>query len=112
MLCGRFLMPAVPQQLLRGNLPGLMLVSCLDSSCPDRSAAEAVAGSRLARLIQLMQEEAAEHGPGSEAMMNHLSGALFGLTLRYASAGATSAARSAGAGRQAAPAARLRGHIR
>jgi len=89
MLCGRFLLPAVPQQLWRGNLPGLMLVSCLDNDCPDLGASAAVAGSRLARLIQLMQEEAAEHGPGSEALMNHLSGALFGLTLRHASAGAT-----------------------
>jgi AraC family transcriptional activator of mtrCDE len=88
MLCGRFLLPPASQGLLRSHLPGTMLVRCIDGRSPHASEAEAVAGSRLSRLIQLMMEEAIEHGPGSEAMMNHLSGALFGLTLRFASAAA------------------------
>jgi AraC family transcriptional activator of mtrCDE len=32
-----------------------------------------------------MREEALEQGPGSEALLNYLSGALFALTLRFAS---------------------------
>ena len=82
MLCGRFLLPSVPQQLLRDNLPRQLLVR---GAGADADIGASDAGSRLARLIQLMREEALEQGPGSEAMMNHLSGALFGMTLRFAS---------------------------
>jgi AraC family transcriptional regulator, activator of mtrCDE len=48
-------------------------------------ADDTVASSRLARLIQLMREESLEQGPASETLVNHLSGALFALTLRFAS---------------------------
>jgi AraC family transcriptional activator of mtrCDE len=78
-LCGRFLLGAVPDQLLRDHLPGRMVV---------RSGVEegaSPAGTRLARLIQLMREEATDQGPGSETLVNHLSAALFALTLRFAS---------------------------
>ena len=76
MLCGRFLLPAVPPQLLRDSLPARLIVR----SAP---AGQAVP-ERLARLIELLRDEALEAGPGSEALVNHLSGALFALTLRYA----------------------------
>ncbi|MBB2998902.1 AraC family transcriptional regulator [Paraburkholderia tropica] len=76
-LCGRFLLPAVPQRLLRENLPGRLVVH----SAP----AGGHAPERLVRLIALLRDEALEAGPGSDSLVNHLSGALFALTLRYAS---------------------------
>lgn len=77
-LCGRFLLPAVPQHLLRENLPARLVV---------HSAREGTyAPERLVRLIALLRDEAYESAPGSESLVNHLSGALFALTLRYASA--------------------------
>jgi AraC family transcriptional activator of mtrCDE len=78
LLCGRFRLPAVPQRLLRENLPGRLIVH----SARDGAAAP----DRLVRLIALMRDETLEAGPGSESLVNHLSGALFALTLRYASA--------------------------
>jgi AraC family transcriptional regulator, activator of mtrCDE len=77
-LCGRFLLPAVPQRLLRDNLPARLIVH----GAPEGGAAP----ERLVRLIGLMRDEALEARPGSESLVNHLSGALFALTLRYASA--------------------------
>jgi len=47
-----------------------------------------VAGSRLARIVSLMREEALDESPGSECLINYLSAALFALTLRFASEGA------------------------
>ncbi len=76
-LCGRFVLPAVPERLLRDNLPGRLIVR---SALGSQGAPE-----RLARLITLMREETLEQGPGSAALVDHLSGALFALTLRYAS---------------------------
>ncbi|QGZ63753.1 AraC family transcriptional regulator [Paraburkholderia acidisoli] len=76
-LCGRFLLPAVPQRLLRENLPARLVVHSAreGSSVPER----------LVRLIALLRDEAYEAAPGSVSLVNHLSGALFALTLRYAS---------------------------
>ncbi len=89
-LCGRFLVPAVPERLLRDHLPGRLLVHSVthgenSHAASDELTDEAIATSRLARLIQLMREEALEQGPASETLVNHLSGALFALTLRFAS---------------------------
>lgn len=78
-LCGRFILGAVPDRLLRDHLPARLVV---------RSAARegaADAGTQLTRLIALMKEEADNQGSGSETLMNHLSAALFALTLRFAS---------------------------
>ena len=80
-LCGRFLLPAAPRQLIRDYLPARLLVH----SASESADGDAAPRDRLARLIALMREEAWEQKPGSEAMLNHLSGALFGLTLRLAS---------------------------
>ncbi|MFM0197948.1 AraC family transcriptional regulator [Paraburkholderia strydomiana] len=81
-LCGRFLLGAVPDRLLREHLPGRLVVhTCAKSK--DFDSLEAVNGS-LDRLISLMREEVDEPRPGSEALLNHLSGALFALALRYA----------------------------
>lgn len=76
-LCGRFLLPAVPQRLLRENLPARLVVH---SARENHDAPE-----RLVRLIALLRDEANEAAPGSVSLVNHLSGALFALTLRYAS---------------------------
>jgi AraC family transcriptional regulator, activator of mtrCDE len=89
-LCGRFLLPAVPQRLLRDHLPGRLLVhSVAPPESHDATSGtdmhDTIGTSRLARLIQLMREEALEQGPASETLVNHLSGALFALTLRFAS---------------------------
>jgi AraC family transcriptional regulator, activator of mtrCDE len=73
----------VPERLLRDHLPGRMLVrSCVPATSADAPRPDA----RLARLIELMREETFDPGPGSTTMVNHLSGALFALTLRFASA--------------------------
>ncbi|QND99071.1 urease operon transcriptional activator [Burkholderia cenocepacia] len=83
-LCGRFVLPAVPQQLLRDHLPRRLLVSSVTAGDgPTRDAA--FAATRLARVIELMREEALEQRAGSAAVVDHLSGALFALTLRSAS---------------------------
>jgi AraC family transcriptional regulator, activator of mtrCDE len=91
-LCGRFLLPGMPDRLLRDYLPGRLVVRSLPARPAengDRSGVDsngdAPAGSRLTRLIQLMREEALDGAPASTALINHLSGALFALTLRFAS---------------------------
>ncbi|MBC8740335.1 AraC family transcriptional regulator [Paraburkholderia sp. UCT31] len=89
-LCGRFLVGAVPDRLLREHLPGRLVVRSAHSAALNGNgeAAGTLAGTRLARLIELMREESVDEGPGSEALVNHLSAALFALTLRFASGGA------------------------
>ncbi|ALP64384.1 MULTISPECIES: AraC family transcriptional regulator [Paraburkholderia] len=90
-LCGRFLLGAVPDRLLRDHLPSRLVVRSGARTTSNGDAAAngeqpgGVAGSRLARLIQLMREEATDECPGSETLVNHLSAALFALTLRFAS---------------------------
>jgi AraC family transcriptional activator of mtrCDE len=97
-LCGRFLLGAVPDRLLRDHLPSRLVVrnsvhsnganghpetndGCANGSSPLKS----VAGSRLERLVGLIREEAMDECPGSETLVNHLSAALFALALRFAS---------------------------
>jgi AraC family transcriptional activator of mtrCDE len=87
-LCGKFCMPKPAPQLLLKHLPSRLVVHSAQADLLTASADEAlaaVAGSRLYKLIELMREEALEQGPGSESMLNHLSAALFGLTLRLGS---------------------------
>jgi len=79
-LCGRFLLPASSRRLLRSLLPDRLVVHSQPASAPD----DALDGSRLARLVSLMREEATEEGPGSATLVNHLSAALFALALRFA----------------------------
>jgi AraC family transcriptional regulator, activator of mtrCDE len=88
-LCGRFLLGAVPDSLLRDHLPGRLVVhSSLDELAGDgNEPVRSVVGNRLTRLIALMNEEAVDPGPGSEMLVNHLSAALFALTLRFATEG-------------------------
>ncbi|WP_246795456.1 cupin domain-containing protein [Burkholderia perseverans] len=83
-LCGRFLLPAMPQQLLRDHLPGRLLVRTA-APAGDEAGGGAPGTNRLTRLVELMREESAELGAGSMALVNHLSGALFALAMRFAS---------------------------
>ncbi len=83
-LCGRFVLPAVPQQLLRDHLPRRLIVSSVAAG-DGQTRDAAFAATRLARVIELMREEALEQRAGSAAVVDHLSGALFALTLRSAS---------------------------
>ncbi|MDY0745545.1 AraC family transcriptional regulator [Paucibacter sp. R3-3] len=71
-LCGRFVFAAPAERLLRDFLPRRLIVS----------AAEAA--GRLGRVVALMREESLEQGPGSAALIGHLSAALFSLSLRTA----------------------------
>lgn len=88
LLCGRFRVPAASQRLLSSQLPARLIVRGVDPQTDEADDAQVLsAGSRLARLVSLMREEAQEQGPGSEVMLNHLSAALFGLALRLASLG-------------------------
>jgi AraC family transcriptional activator of mtrCDE len=91
-LCGRFLLGAVPDRMLRDHLPGRLVVHTAASANGHENgagngSAPSSSGSRLRRLIELMREEAVDEGPGSESLVSHLSGALFALTLRFASEG-------------------------
>ncbi|MGF6752918.1 AraC family transcriptional regulator [Paraburkholderia sp. GAS334] len=89
-LCGRFLLGAVPDRLLRDHLPGRLIVRSAGpgngkGSGDNSEGGSSTAASRLTRLIELMREEATDDGPGSETLVSHLSAALFALTLRFAS---------------------------
>lgn len=77
-LCGRFRLQAPSGRLLRDFLPPRLIVS-------SRPAPGEADDGRLARLVGLMREEALEEGPGSAAVIGHLSAALFALALRHAS---------------------------
>lgn len=85
LLCGWFVLPVVPQQLLRDHLPQRLIVSSMTASVEQDERDTAFAASRLARLVELMREEAFEQRPGYGTIVNQLSGALFALTLRCAS---------------------------
>ncbi|MFM0149852.1 AraC family transcriptional regulator [Paraburkholderia sp. RL18-085-BIA-A] len=90
-LCGRFLDGAVPDRLLREHLPGRLVVRSTHRAGAtlngDGEATGTLADTRLERLIQLMREESVDEGPGSEALVSHLSAALFALTLHFAGTG-------------------------
>lgn len=85
LLCGWFVLPVVPQQLLRDHLPQRLIVSSMTASVEQDERDTDFAASRLARLVELMREEAFEQRPGYGTIVNQLSGALFALTLRCAS---------------------------
>lgn len=82
LLCGRFLLGAVPDRLLRDFLPGSLVVSTQRTA----SATGSAAAERLQRLMHWMRDEATEEMPGSAAVVGHFTGALFALTLRAATA--------------------------
>lgn len=82
MMCGRFLLSAGHDQLMRAYLPRRLIVRAAENS-----AAAAAPGTRaeLVGLVGLMRAESAAEHLGGLAMLNALSTALFALVLRLAS---------------------------
>jgi AraC family transcriptional regulator, activator of mtrCDE len=84
MMCGRFILSAGPERLIRAYLPRRLILHA-----PDNSAAAAApgTGAQVAGLVGLMRAESATENLGGLAMLNALSTALFAITLRLASQG-------------------------
>jgi AraC family transcriptional regulator, activator of mtrCDE len=71
-----------------GHADAAVIADAADADAAGGASQPSVAGSRLARIVSLMREEALDESPGSECLINYLSAALFALTLRFASEGA------------------------
>jgi AraC family transcriptional activator of mtrCDE len=94
LLCGTFLVANVQDRLLRDHLPDRLVVS-MGRMRSDRESVTAdpvtgsdqqgAAGTALPRLVALMRDEASGEQPGAKALLDYLSGALFAMTLRFAS---------------------------
>lgn len=85
MLCGKFILPASHKTLFEKTLPKQLVIRRQSnnlSNNPDID--EEISSTRLARLVNLMHEEALEQGPASQQLMHHLSGALFCVVMRLA----------------------------
>lgn len=82
MLCGRFFIGPPHDRLIRNYLPTDLVVRATDG---DDEEGVGSAGNHLANLVGLMRMESAGDKPGSNAILNALSSALFTLTLRAAS---------------------------
>lgn len=80
MLCGRFVLAASQERLLRDYLPSRLLVRASQGpGTPHATAAQ------VASLVAMMRTESAADQLGGRAMLNALSTALFALTLRLSS---------------------------
>jgi AraC family transcriptional activator of mtrCDE len=80
MLCGRFVLAAPHERLLRGYLPSRLVVrGNAGQGTPGATAAQ------VASLVSLMRAESASDQLGGRAMLNALSTALFALALRLSS---------------------------
>ena len=86
MLCGRFIVSARRNRLLRDYLPQRLVARTGDVK-------RSQAGAQLADLVAMIREESALASLGNQAMLNAFCAALFILTLRHA---ADSSARAAG----------------
>ena len=82
MLCGRFFIGPPHDRLIRDYLPTNLVVRAMDGK-GERDIGSA--SNQLASLVGLMRVETANDRPGSNAMLNALSSALFTLALRAAS---------------------------
>ena len=82
MLCGRFIVSATHERLLRSYLPERLLVSTAKRSA---STVETGTGAHLAALVSLMRNESAMENLGGYAMLKALSSTMFALILRLAS---------------------------
>jgi len=82
MLCGRFFIGPPHDRLIRNYLPTDLVVRAMDG---DDEQGVGSAANHLANLVGLMRMESAGDKPGSNAILNALSSALFTLTLRAAS---------------------------
>lgn len=82
MLCGRFFIGPPHDRLIRNYLPTDLVVRAMDG---DDEEGVGSAANHLANLVGLMRMESVGDKPGSNAILNALSSALFTLTLRAAS---------------------------
>jgi AraC family transcriptional activator of mtrCDE len=82
MLCGRFFIGPPHDRLIRNYLPTNLVARAMDG---DDEEDVGSAANHLANLVGLMRMESAGDKPGSNAILNALSSALFTLTLRAAS---------------------------
>jgi AraC family transcriptional activator of mtrCDE len=82
MLCGRFVIGAPHDRLIRNYLPMNLVVGAGDAHCPEMAA---TASTPLGDLMGLMRLESAGEKPGGSAILDALSSALFALVLRAAS---------------------------
>ncbi|WP_407156601.1 cupin domain-containing protein [Bradyrhizobium sp. STM 3557] len=82
MLCGRFFIGPPHDRLVRNYLPTNLVVRAIDGDAEENIGS---AANHLANLVGLMRMESAGDKPGSNAILNALSSALFTLTLRAAS---------------------------
>jgi AraC family transcriptional activator of mtrCDE len=82
LLCGRFIVAATHERLLRSYLPERWVVRAADR---EGSTAKPETAAELKGLVTLMRMASDADGLGGRAMLNALSTALFALTLRLAS---------------------------
>lgn len=82
LLCGRFFIGAPHDRLIRDYLPATLVLPAMDSLDEEGPVPTP---NRVAGLVELMRMETADDEPGSHAMLNTLSAALFTLVLRAAS---------------------------
>jgi AraC family transcriptional activator of mtrCDE len=82
MMCGRFVLSAAHERLIRSYLPRRLILHA-----PEHSAAAAGpgTGTQVVGLVGLMRAESATENLGGLAMLNALSTALFAMALRLAS---------------------------
>jgi AraC family transcriptional regulator, activator of mtrCDE len=85
MLCGRFMLSAAHERLIRSYLPRRLILHAPENS---PAAAGPGTGAQVAGLVGLIRAESAAENLGGLAMLNALSTALFALALRLASEGA------------------------
>jgi len=82
MLCGRFVLTAPHDRLLRDYLPLQLIVRTAGKSAAEGRSAT---GAQVTSLVALMRTEADVENLGGHAMLNAFSAALFTLALRHAS---------------------------
>ena len=82
MMCGRFILSAAHDRLIRSYLPRRVILHAPENSA---AAAGPGTGAQVAGLVSLMRAESATENLGGLAMLNALSTALFAIALRLAS---------------------------
>jgi AraC family transcriptional activator of mtrCDE len=82
MLCGRFILSAAHERLIRSYLPRHLILHAPENSA---AAAGPGTGAQVVGLVGLMRAESATENLGGLAMLNALSTALFAIALRLGS---------------------------
>jgi AraC family transcriptional regulator, activator of mtrCDE len=82
MMCGRFILSAAHDRLIRSYLPRRVILHAPENSA---AAAGPGTGALVVGLVSLMRAESAIENLGGLAMLNALSTALFAIALRLAS---------------------------